>query len=69
MGRIKSILVWSLFDEIVGGLIREIEGRLGFFGRIVMGLIGLAWSVACVFVIGPEEEYSAFAQALKKSLF
>lgn len=51
VGRIKTILVWSLFAGLVGALIREIESRLGFVGRIVTGLIGLSWSVACVFVI------------------
>ena len=51
MSRIKSILVWTLFGGLVGGIIRAIEERLGFFGRIMMGLIGLSWSVACVFVI------------------
>ncbi len=50
-GRIKSILVWSLFAGVVGAIIREIESRLGFVGRIVAGMIGLAWSVAAVFVI------------------
>jgi hypothetical protein len=51
VSRIKSILVWTLFGGLVGGLIRAIEERLGFFGRVMMGLIGLSWSVACIFVI------------------
>lgn len=50
-GRLKSILVWSLFAGLVGILIKEIESRLSFVGRIIMGWIGLAWSVASVFVI------------------
>ena len=49
--RVKSILVWSLFAGLVGVLIRQIESRLGFVGRIITGLIGLAWSVASVFAI------------------
>jgi len=51
LGRIKSILVWSLFAGVVGLIIREIEQRLSFVGRIIAGLLGLAWSVASVFVI------------------
>ncbi|MBC7366086.1 MAG: hypothetical protein H7343_04615, partial [Undibacterium sp.] len=31
--------------------IRWIEDRLGWFGKITMGLIGIAWSVASVFAI------------------
>jgi hypothetical protein len=50
-GRFKSILVWSLFAGVVGLIIRQIEERLSFVGRILAGVIGLAWSVACVFVI------------------
>jgi hypothetical protein len=49
--RLKSILVWSLFAGLVGILIKEIESRLSFVGRIITGWIGLAWSVASVFVI------------------
>jgi hypothetical protein len=49
--RLKSIAMWSLFAGLVGILIQEIESRLSFIGRIIMGWIGLAWSVASVFVI------------------
>ena len=36
---------------IVGLIIRAIEERLAFVGRLVAGFIGLAWSVAAVFAI------------------
>lgn len=49
--KIKLIMVWSLFAGIVGMIIRTIEERLGFVGRWIMGLIGLAWSVASIFII------------------
>ena len=49
--KIKLIMVWSLFAGIVGMVIRTIEERLGFVGRWIMGLIGLAWSVASIFII------------------
>lgn len=49
--RIKPILIWSLFAGFVGAVIRETESYFGFVGRLVMGLIGLSWSVASVFVI------------------
>jgi hypothetical protein len=48
---LPSILAWTLLAGAVGWIIRKIEERLPFAGRIVMGLIGMAWSVAAVFVI------------------
>lgn len=49
--RWKSVLLWSLVAGLVGLLIRALEERLSFIGRLVAGLIGLAWSVACIFAI------------------
>jgi len=49
--RVKSILVWSLFAGLVGVLIRQLEDRLSFVGRFIVGLIGTVWSVASVFAI------------------
>lgn len=51
LSRIRSILMWSLLAGTVGLIIRSIEERLGFIGRIVMAFIGTAWSVAAVFAI------------------
>src|SRR5208337_4937927 len=49
--RLPSILAWSLLAGVVGWLIRAIEQRLPLAGRIVTGLIGMAWSIAAVFAI------------------
>lgn len=49
--RVQSIFLWSLVAGLIGMLIRALEERLSFLGRIVAGFIGLAWSVASVFVI------------------
>ncbi len=49
--RWKAIVVWSLFTGAVGLLIRAIEQRVGVVGRWIVGLIGVAWSVASVFVV------------------
>jgi hypothetical protein len=49
--RWPSILAWSLLAGLVGWLIRAIEERLPWVGRILMGFIGMAWSVAAVFAI------------------
>lgn len=49
--RWRAVLLWSLFAGLVGYLIQAIQERLGFFGRIITGLIGFVWSVACIFII------------------
>ena len=49
--KLWSILMWSLFAGLVGFLIRMIEERLELVGRIIGRLVGLAWSIAAVFVI------------------
>jgi hypothetical protein len=49
--RWKAILMWSLFAGLVGLLIQQIEQRLGIVGRIIARFIGMAWSIASVFVI------------------
>ena len=51
LSKLRLILIWSLFAGVVGVIIRTLEERLGFVGRLVMGLIGFAWSVASIFVI------------------
>jgi hypothetical protein len=49
--RLPSILAWSLLAGLVGWLIRTLEQRLPLAGRIMTGLIGMAWSIAAVFAI------------------
>ena len=49
--RWQSVLLWSLLAGVVGLIIRFIEERLQFVGRLIAGLLGLAWSIAAVFAI------------------
>ncbi|HEY3760425.1 MAG TPA: DUF6159 family protein [Verrucomicrobiae bacterium] len=49
--RWRAVLMWSLFAGLVGYIIRAIEQRAGFLGRIIAGLIGVTWSIACIFII------------------
>jgi hypothetical protein len=49
--RLKPILMWSLLAGIVGLLIKALEQRFGFVGKLVVRLVGLAWSIASVFAI------------------
>jgi hypothetical protein len=49
--RWKSILLWSAFAGLIGYVIKTLEERFGIVGKIVLRLVGTAWSIACVFVI------------------
>ena len=49
--RLGAIVAWSLFTGLIGLVIRALEERLNFVGRWIVGLIGLAWSVASVFAV------------------
>jgi len=51
LSRFGPILSWSLLAATVGLLIRAIEERLGWLGRIVLGIVGTTWSVAAVFAV------------------
>jgi hypothetical protein len=49
--KIPSILLWSLFAGLIGYMIRTLEEKVGLVGKIIFGIIGIAWSVASIFVI------------------
>lgn len=49
--RLPQILAWALFAAVVGTLLSAIEQNLGWFGKIVLRFIGLAWAVATYFVV------------------
>ncbi len=69
--RWKAVLMWTLLAGLVGLIIKVIEQRLELVGRILARVIGIAWSVAAVFVIpvlvrDPEHSANPF-QMLQKS--
>jgi hypothetical protein len=45
------ILEWAFIAATVGVALRAISERSGAIGRIVVGIIGVAWNVACYFVV------------------
>jgi hypothetical protein len=47
----KIILKWALFAGTVGLVIKMFMNRFGAIGRLIFKTAGVAWSVACVFVI------------------
>lgn len=49
--RVKLIALWALVSATVGLILRAIENQVGFIGKIIVGFIGLAWTIATYFVI------------------
>ncbi|GFZ91475.1 DUF6159 family protein [Dyella caseinilytica] len=49
--RFGAILGYAVIAATVGMLLRALQERLGFIGRIVVGMIGLAWTVATFLVV------------------
>jgi Family of unknown function (DUF6159) len=48
---IGKIFVWALITATVGMILRTLQERAGLIGRIVIGLIGVAWNVITFFVV------------------
>lgn len=46
-----TIFQWALVAATVGVILRTLEERLGLIGRLIMRLIGIAWALACYFVV------------------
>jgi len=68
--KLRPIAMWSLLAGGVGIVIQKLEQLFGFFGRWIVGLIGIVWSVASVFAIPVlirEEESANPFEVLKKS--
>lgn len=49
--RWASILGYALIAATVGLILRALQERLGLLGRLVVGLLGLAWTVATFLVV------------------
>lgn len=69
------IFKWSLLSATVGTILRVVEERADWLGRIVIGLIGLAWSIATLFAVpvlvydqvGPIEAVKRSALAFRRT--
>ncbi len=48
---VGRIFLWALFAATVAMILRAIQQRLGFVGKILIGLVGIAWSLATYFVV------------------
>lgn len=69
------ILVYALIAATVGTVLRAIAERVGIIGRIVVGLVGVGWTVATALVVpvlaaenvGPFEAIGRSVELIKKS--
>jgi hypothetical protein len=63
-----TILQWAFVAATVGVILRTLEERMGLIGRIIMRIIGVAWALACYFVVPvlAFEDLSPF-EAVKRS--
>ena len=48
---IGKIFVWAVVTATVGMIIRTIQERSGLIGRILLGIVGIAWTVLTFFVV------------------
>lgn len=73
--RLPQILGWAIFAATVGLILKGIESRSEAIGRIVAGLIGMAWSAVTYFVVpvivvektGPIDAIKRSTAVLKKA--
>ena len=73
--KLLPILGYAAIAATVGMILRTLEQRAGFIGRIVIGMIGAAWSVATFMVVpvlvnsdvGPVEAIKESASMLKNT--
>jgi len=73
--RITTILGYALVAATVGMILRAIEERAGFIGRWIIGLLGVAWTVATFLTVpvlvnenvGPIDAVTRSAGLLKKT--
>jgi len=51
MGKLPNIIGYALIAATVGMILRALQERLGFVGRIVAGMLGFGWTVATFLVV------------------
>ena len=73
--RLPQIAAWALMAASVGLVLRAIEDKVSWVGKLVVSLIGVAWSVVTYFVVpvlaveqlGPMDAIRRSADLLKKT--
>jgi xanthosine utilization system XapX-like protein len=46
-----TIFQWALRAAAVGMILRSLEERMGLLGRIIVRFVGIAWALACYFIV------------------
>ena len=75
MSKIGSIFGYALIAATVGMILRAIQERVGFLGKIIVGLLGIGWTMATYLVVpvlvardvGPVDAVKESAALLKKT--
>lgn len=75
ISRLPQIIAWSLVASTIGMVLNMIQERAGFIGKIVIGLVGMAWTIATFFVVpvlvvekvGPIDAIKRSVQILRKT--
>ena len=49
--RLGPIVMWAVVAATAGMILRAIQERVGFIGKIVTGLLGVAWALATFFIV------------------
>ena len=73
--RLGTIVGYALVSATVGVVLRAIQERVGFIGRVIVGLLGVGWAIATFLVvpvlaardIGPIEAIKESASLLRKT--
>ena len=74
--KLVPILAYSLIAATVGLILQTLRERLGFIGRLVVGLLGVSWTLATYLVVpvlvfrqqcGPIEAIMESAELFKKT--
>jgi hypothetical protein len=74
-GRLGAILGYAVIAATVGMILRAIQERVGFLGRIIVGMLGVGWTMATFLVVpvlvvrdkGPVESIKDSAALLKQT--
>jgi hypothetical protein len=72
---VSAIVAYAVIAASIGALLRAIEERVGFIGRIVVGFIGAGWTIASSMTlpvlvvenVGPVEAISRSLELMKRN--
>jgi hypothetical protein len=73
--RLPQIIAWALLAATVGVLLKMIQERVQFIGKIIIALLGAAWTIATYFIVpvlvvekaGPVEAFQRSVSLMKET--